>query len=340
MTGEQARAWLYGSAMHSDVPLSSSGSAIAAVYLNLMGHGVGWPSPEGGAGRLAGALISYLDELGGTVRTGAKVTRFAAERGHVVGVELADGERLLAPVVIADVMPGALAALAGEALPARYARALRRYRPGPATLKVDWALDGEIPWTSPRGPRGRHRARPWLGARGPSATAAIAGRLPERPFMLLGQQSIADPSRAPAGRHTAWAYTHGPRSVDWESERDRHVQRMEEEVERFAPGFRDRILARHVLAPGDLERRNANLVDADVGGGSNALDQVIFRPVPSLAPYRTPVRGLYLGSAATFPGGGVHGVPGHAAARLALAEARVSRLARAVRPGDRPGRSR
>ncbi len=146
--------------------------------------------------------------------------------------------------------------------------------------------------------------------------------------MLLGQQSIADPSRAPAGKHTAWAYTHGPHSVDWGAERDRHVERMEAQVERFAPGFRERILARHVLGPADLQRRNANLVGGDVGGGSYALHQVIFRPVPSLAPYRTPVRGLYLGSAATFPGGGVHGAPGHAAARLALAEARIVRFRR------------
>ncbi len=156
---------------------------------------------------------------------------------------------------------------------------------------------------------------------------AMTGRLHERPFMLLGQQSIADPSRAPAGGHTAWAYTHGPHSLDWEHERDRHVERMEAQVERFAPGFRERILARHVLGPADLQRRNANLIGGDVGGGSYSLDQVIFRPVPSLAPYRTPVRGLYLGSAATFPGGAVHGVPGRAAARLALAETRISRLA-------------
>jgi phytoene dehydrogenase-like protein len=154
----------------------------------------------------------------------------------------------------------------------------------------------------------------------------MTGGLPERPFMLLGQQSLADPSRAPAGKHTAWAYTHGPQSLDWGSEQDRHVERMEAQVERFAPGFRDLILARHVLGPADLQRRNANLVGGDVGGGSYSLDQVIFRPVPSLAPYRTPLRGLYLGSAATFPGGAVHGVPGRAAARLALAEARVRRL--------------
>jgi phytoene dehydrogenase-like protein len=329
-----SRAWLYGPAMHSDVPPAGAGSAIAAVYLNLLGHGVGWPSPEGGAGRLTDALISYLDELGGTVRTGARVTSVAVERNRVMGVELAGGERVAGRVVIADVMPHALASLVGDALPAGYARALRRYRYGPATFKVDWALDGQIPWTAPQV---REAGTVHVGGSAPEmlkATAGettIAGGLPERPFMLVGQQSIADPSRAPAGRHTAWAYTHGPRSVDWESERDRHVERMEAQVERYAPGFRERILARHVLGPGDLERRNPNLPGGDLGGGSYSLDQVIFRPVPSLVPYRTPVRGLYLGSAAAFPGGAVHGVPGHAAARLALTESRLSRLTRAGR---------
>ncbi len=329
---DRTRAWLYGSAMHSDVPVRGAGSAIAAAYMNLLGHGVGWPSPEGGAGRLAEALVSYLEELGGAVRTGANVIRFGVERGRVVGVELAEGERLSAPVVVADVMPGALARLAGDELPARYARALGRYRHGPSTLKVDWALDGQIPWAAPEAREAGTVHVLGAGSEALQGTLTTGG-LPERPFVLLGQQSIADPSRAPAGKHTAWAYTHGPRSVDWESERDRHVERMEAEVERFAPGFRDRILARHVLGPADLERRNANLVGGDVGGGSYALDQVIFRPVPSLAPYRTPVRGLYLGSAATFPGGAVHGVNGRAAARLALAEARVNRLARTARRG-------
>jgi phytoene dehydrogenase-like protein len=333
---QATRAWLYGSAMHSDMPPRAGGSAIAAAYLNLLGHGAGWPSPEGGAGRLAEALISCLRELGGELRTTAPVTRIVAERGRVVGVELASGERLSAPVVIADVMPGALAALSGDALPAAYTRALRRYRPGPATLKVDWALDGPIPWTAPEAREAGTvhvggSAREMLGA------SAMGGELPERPFVLLGQQSIADPTRAPAGRHTAWAYTHGPQAVDWQGQRERHVERIEAQIERFAPGFRERVLARHVLGPAELERRNANLIGGDVGGGSYALDQLIFRPVPSLAPYRTPVRGLYLGSAATFPGAGVHGVPGHAAARLALAD---SRFGRATRPVQRLTRRR
>jgi phytoene dehydrogenase-like protein len=325
--GEGSRAWLYGSAMHSDVPPSGAGSAIVATYLHLLGHGAGWPSPEGGADSLAQALVSLLSELGGEVRTGARVTRLAAERGRMVGVELEEGERVAAPVVVADVMPSALATLAAEALPVAYARALRRFRPGPATLKVDWALDGPIPWAAEA-----VREAGTVHVGGSEAEmltlAAMSDTLPERPFLLLGQQSIADPSRAPAGRHTAWAYTHGPRSADWDAVRDRHVQRTEAQVERFAPGFRERILARHVLSPADLQRRNVNLVDGDVSGGSNTLDQLIFRPVASLAPYRTPVRGLYLGSAATFPGAAVHGVPGHAAARLALVESRVRGLAR------------
>ena len=157
------------------------------------------------------------------------------------------------------------------------------------------------------------------------ALASHAGGLHERPFLLLGQQSIADPSRAPAGRHTAWAYTHGPHDADWAGQAERHVERVEAQVERFAPGFRDLILARHVQSPADLERRNANLVAGDVGGGSYDLDQVVFRPVPGLSPYRTPLRGLYLGSASAFPGGAVHGVPGHAAARIALLERRLRR---------------
>jgi phytoene dehydrogenase-like protein len=320
------RAWLYGSAMHSDVPPVGGGSAIAAAYLNLLGHGAGWPSPEGGAGRLADALIAHLRELGGEVRTGANVTRIAVERGRVVGVEFDGGEPVGSPAVVADVMPGALNALVGDAFPAGYARALRRYRRGPSTLKIDWALDGPIPWSASAA---REAGTVHLGGSAPevlASTAAMRDGLPERPFMLLGQQSLADPSRAPAGKHTAWAYTHGPQTLDWEAERDRCVERMEAQVERFAPGFRDLILARHVLAPAELQARNANLLGGDVGGGSYALDQVVFRPVPSLSPYRTPVRGLYLGSAATFPGGAVHGVPGHAAARLALTEARVRRL--------------
>ena len=325
-----ARAWLYGSAMHGDVPPDGAGSAIAATHLNLMGHAVGWPSPQGGADRLAGALTGYLESLGGRVRTGAPVTRVLAARGRVAGVEVAGSEHLPARTVVADVSPAGLLRLAGDALDGRYARHLRAFRAGPATLKVDWALGGPIPWAAPEA---RGAGTVHVGGDEDEvldALASHAGGLPERPFLLLGQQSVADPSRAPAGRHTAWAYTHGPHDADWAGQAERHVERMEAQVERFAPGFRDLILARHVQSPADLERRDANLVAGDVGGGSYDLDQVVFRPVPGLSPYRTPLRGLYLGSASAFPGGAVHGVPGHAAARSRCSTAAAARLSAAT----------
>jgi phytoene dehydrogenase-like protein len=315
--------------MHGDVPPTGAGSAIAAVYLTLMGHAVGWPSPRGGAGRLADALVSCLASHGGSVRTSAPVERIVIGHGRVEGVVLAGGERIDAPLVIGDLTPGGLLALAGEALGDRYAAALRRYRHGPATLKLDWALDGPIPWEAEE-PRAAGTVH--VGGDDAEVLRATARTglddLHDPPFMLLGQQSLADPTRAPAGKHTAWAYTHGPHGADWQGRRDELVERIEARVEHFAPGFRDRILARHVQTPAALQRRNPNLVQGDVGGGSYTLDQVVFRPVPSLSPYRTPVRGLYLGSAATFPGGAVHGVGGHAAARLALIERRI-------RPGGR-----
>jgi phytoene dehydrogenase-like protein len=321
-----SRAWFYGSAMHGDVPPHGSGSAIAAAHLNLMGHAVGWPSPAGGAAALADALVGYLASLGGRVVTGARVTAIRTAGGRVAGVEVDGGEPVAGTLIVADVTPHALLALAGDALPARYAAELRRYRYGSSTLKVDWALSGPIPWTAPEA---REAGTVHVGGDADEMLAALApGRegLAERPFLLLGQQSLADPSRAPAGKHTAWAYTHGPHETDWEGERDAIVERIEQQVERFAPGFRDLILARHVLTPARLEERNANLVRGDVGAGSYQLDQLVFRPVPRLSPYRTPIRGLYLGSASTFPGGSVQGAPGHAAARTALAEARLRRL--------------
>jgi len=322
---EGARAWLYGAAIHGDVPPDGAGSAIAAAHLNIMGHAVGWPSPEGGAAALAAALAGHLGALGGRARTNAPVAKIAAERGRVVGVELEDGERVSSSLVIADVTPHALLALTGDALDGRYARALRRYRYGPATLKVDWALSGPVPWTAQAA---REAGTVHVGGGEQDirdALTATRGGLAEHPLLLFGQQSIADPTRAPAGQHTAWAYTHGPREIDWERESERHVERVEAQIERFAPGFRELIRARHVQSPADLQRRNPNLVQGDVGTGSYTLDQAIFRPLPSLAPYRTPIRGLFLGSAATFPGGAAHGVPGRAAARAALLQARVRR---------------
>ena len=330
-----ARAWLYGAAGHGDVPPTGPGSAIAVAYLNLLGHAVGWPSPRGGAQALTDALVGYLVELGGRVRTGALVTGVEAAHGRVTGVRLDGGEPVAADTVIAVVMPHALLRLAGEHLGSMYRRLLGRYTYGPATVKVDWALEGRIPWLAEE-VRGAGTVHVGGGEEELVATIAASARgLPERPFLLLGQQSVTDPSRAPEGRHTAWAYTHGPRDgVDWAVELDRHVERIETQVERYAPGFRDRILARHVLGPAALQERNPNLVGGDVGGGTYRLDQVIFRPALSLSPYRTPLRGLYLGSSATFPGGAVHGVCGDAAANAALADDSAwRRTLRMPRPG-------
>jgi phytoene dehydrogenase-like protein len=319
----EARAWLYSSAGHGDAAPGELGSGVAVAYLNLLGHAVGWPSPEGGAERLTDALVAYLQSLGGTVRCGERVNRVHASGGRVTGVETAGGEKLAASIVVASVMPHALDAMAGDAFGPAYRRLLRRYTYGPATIKVDWALDGPIPWLAEE-----------LRASGTVHVGGIEHELvetigtsktglPERPFMLLGQQSLADPTRAPEGKHTAWAYTHGPQlGVDWAAEQDRHVERMEAHIESYAPGFRERILGRHVLGPADLQARNANLVGGDVGGGTYRLDQVVFRPVPKISPYRTPVKGLTLGSAAAFPGGAVHGVPGDSAALAALKDVR------------------
>jgi phytoene dehydrogenase-like protein len=321
--GESA-AWLYGSALHGDPPLEAPGSAIFGIYLNVLGHGVGWPSPEGGAGRLADALASHLHELGGTSRTGVRAVALRGSRGRVTGVELADGELVEARQVICSTTPHGLIALAGHLLPEAYRRRLERFRYGLPTFKVDWALDAPIPWESADT---RRAGTIQVGGAPEEILASMrhvrAGGLPERPFLLSGQQSIADPTRAPAGKHTAWAYTHTPPAVDWEAQRDRFADTVEEQIERFAPGFRSHILARHVLSPDDLETLNPNLVQGDVGGGSFELDQLVFRPVPSLDPYRTPVRGLYLGSASAFPGGAVHGIPGHTAARRALFDSRL-----------------
>lgn len=317
-----ARAWLYSSAGHGDAAPGDAGSGIAVAYLNLLGHAVGWPSPVGGAGRLADALVGYFTALGGELRTGARVTGVTTSGKGVVGVTLADGSKVGAEIVVADVMPHALARMAEDGLPGWYRSMLLRYRYGPATIKVDWALDGPIPWQTEEL---RQAGTVHVGGSESELLETIGTShfdLPERPFMLLGQQTVADPTRAPEGKHTAWAYTHGPRlGIDYASVQDAHVERMEAHVESYAPGFRERILARHVMGPADLQARNASLVGGDVGGGTYALRQVVFRPMPKLSPYRTPVRGLYLGSAAAFPGGAVHGVPGDAAAQAAVKDA-------------------
>ncbi len=323
-TGEHARAWLFGSVLHGDVGAEESGSAIAGAYLQLLGHAAGWPSPRGGAGRLTQALAGYLRSLGGVVELDARVERIATAGGRVAGVVVADGTRWRAPIVVADTSPHALLRLVGDAMPADYTRRLSRFSYGPRTVKVDWALDGPTPWTAPEA---RLAGTVHVGGESEVVTAQTTavrrGEIPERPFLLFGQQSIADPSRAPAGKHTAWAYTRVPGAVAGQEAVTAHAERMTDQIERFAPGFRDLVIDRFVQGPDTLEAANANLVGGDVGGGTYRLDQTVFRPLPSLVPYATPITGLWLGSASTFPGGAVHGVPGWSAASYALARSRL-----------------
>jgi len=327
----ESSAWLYGSSIHGDAPLNGAGSAIAGVWLNILGHAVGWPSPEGGAGAITAALTSRLRELGGETRTSAPAARVLASRGRVTGVELAGGERIAARIVIATTTPHGLIKLAGDALGDSYTRRAVRFRYGPETVKLDWALDAPVPWANEDARRaGTIHVGGSAGELRAALHEVVSGRLPEAPFVLSGSQSVADPTRAPAGKHTMWAYTHTPPGVEWTRERtrERFADTIERQIERFAPGFRERVLARHVMTPRDLESRNPSLPGGDVGHGSYAMDQLIFRPVPSLNPYATPVRGLFIGGASTFPGGAVHGVNGHAAARAALRQARIPHVPR------------
>jgi phytoene dehydrogenase-like protein len=308
--GSAAAALVGGSALHSDVPLRAPGSAAVGVVLGLLGHVVGWPSPVGGAGRLTDALVAALVEAGGAVRTGSRADRIEVVGGRVAAVHL-DGERLACREVVADVSPGELVRLAGGALRRSYREALGGFR------QVDWALSGPVPWIAEAC---RHAGTVHVGGRLPElldgSRALRAGRLPPAPFLLCGQQSIADRSRAPDGCHTLWAYGHVPRSADWSAGGEAHADRIEERIESFAPGFRALVLGRAIQTPWDLERADRNLVGGDVGGGSMRPLQLIRRP--TIRPYRTPVAGLVLGSASTPPGGGVHGVCGWNAASVLI----------------------
>lgn len=324
--GPHARAWLYGTSMHTDVPLADRGSAIGGVWLQVLAHRVGWPSPRGGAGALTDALVAHLATLGGEVRVRRPVDRVVVDDGAVVGVVTAAGDHVRTPLVVATTTPQGLLRMVGDAVPSGWAQRMADFAFGPRTVKVDWALDGPTPWTATE----VRAAGTVHVAGGPdevrAATDAVAhGDVPVRPFLLFGQQTVADPTRAPAGKHTAWAYTHLPHGVGGPEVVLAHVERMTDQVERFAPGFRDLVLARCVQGPADLEAANPNLVGGDVGGGTYELPQTIFRPTVAPVPYATPVHGLWLGSSSTFPGGGVHGGCGHAAAGYALAASRVGR---------------
>ena len=302
MSGDEAKALLAGAAAHSMRPLSAPLTGSFALLFTAVAHAAGWPLPAGGSGRIVEALVSELEAAGGCVVTG----RWVAELG-----ELSPGRATLL-----DVSPDQLLSLGGDRLPSRYRRALERFRYGPGVCKVDWALDGPVPWEADA-----CRAAGTIHLGGTADEVARSerevntGSHPERPFCILAQPGVVDPSRAPAGKHTLWGYCHVPAgsTVDM-------TARIEEQIERFAPGFKDRVLARITTTAADIQRYNPNYVGGDINGGAATLRQTLFRPTVSWNPYRTPLHGLYLCSASTPPGGGVHGMCGQSAARTVLGD--------------------
>ena len=304
---DEARALLAGVAAHSIQPLNAALTGGFGLLLTTLAHSAGWPVVAGGSARIIDALTAELAELGGEVVTGSWVRRLA--------------DLPPARAVLLDVTPRQLVELAGDRLPAGYARAMRRFRYGPGVCKVDWALSGPAPWAAAAC---RETATVHLGgtfeeiARSESEVAA--GRHPDRPYCIITQPGVLDPSRAPAGRQTLWGYCHVPPGSTADL-----TDRIEAQIERFAPGFRDLILARSVRTAAQEERRNPNYVGGDINSGAGTLRQTVFRPAVRWNPYRTPLPGVYLCSAATPPGGGVHGMCGTWAARTALADLGVAR---------------
>jgi phytoene dehydrogenase-like protein len=298
--GDRARALLAGCCAHSMVSLRTPASAAFGLVLMQTAHAVGWPVARGGSQRVADALAAELRSLGGRIETGRRVESLD---------ELGDA----APVLL-DVTPRQLLRIAGTRLPDGYRRRLSRYRYGPGVFKLDWALDGPIPWRAPEAARaGTVHLGGTLDEIVASEEAAVSGRHHERPFVLLVQPSLFDPTRAPEGKHTAWAYCHVPSG----STRDM-TDAIESQVERFAPGFRDLIAARSAMDSAEVERRNPNYVGGDINGGAQDMRQLFTRPVARPVPYSTPVPGLFICSSSTPPGGGVHGMCGYWAARAAL----------------------
>jgi phytoene dehydrogenase-like protein len=322
---DPARALFGGIAAHSMLPLDQPPTAVAALLMATLGHVAGWPMARGGSQRLVDALAAYLRDLGGEIITDAPITTLD----------------VLPPTgaILADVTPRQLLAIAGERLPAGYRAQLQRYRYGPGVFKLDLALDGPIPWANPECARA---ATVHLGGAldelAVSERAVWAGTTAERPFVLLAQQSLFDPTRAPQGRHTVWAYCHVPSGSDEDM-----TERIERQIEQFAPGFRSHILARHSFTATQMHTYNANYVGGDINGGVQDLFQLFTRPALTLNisnPYATPVDGLYLCSSSTPPGGGVHGMCGYFAASAAarfLAGQRGVPAARRLGAGESAG---
>jgi len=301
---EDARALFAGLAGHSILSLRAPVSAGYALMLGALAHTVGWPVARGGSQRIADALVAELVAHGGRVECGQRVTTL--------------DELPPTDAVLLDVTPRQLLDIAGGSLPGRYRRSLGRYRYGPGVFKLDWALDGPIPWSDPDVARA---ATVHLGGTLDEIVTAEdevqRGRHPQRPYVLLAQQSLVDPARAPVGAHTVWAYCHVPNGSQVDM-----TDRIEAQIERFAPGFAERIVSRHAMNTVGVERHDENYVGGDINGGVADFRQFVIRPTLGLHPWKTPLDGVYLCSSSTPPGGGVHGMCGHHAAHEVLRDHR------------------
>jgi len=297
---ERTRALFAGLGGHSMMPLDTILTSAFGIMLGSLAHAVGWPMAAGGSQAIPAALADYLDAMGVETVTQQRIQNL--------------DELPQARAVLLNTAPDQLSQIAGGRLPARYLKQLKRYRYGPGVFKVDWALDGPIPWTARQClEAGTVHVGGTMDEIAAAEGAVGRGEHPERPFIILAQQSLFDSNRAPKGKHTAWGYCHVPNgsSVDM-------TDRIEAQIERFAPGFGDRILERHTHNSVDMEAYNANYVGGDINAGIPDIRQIFTRPLPRLSPYTTPLRDLYLCSSATPPGGGVHGMCGYHAARVAL----------------------
>ncbi|WP_460925049.1 phytoene desaturase family protein [Pontibacter brevis] len=298
----EARGLWAGMAAHSIQPLTNTATSAIGLVLMAMGHIKGWPLPKGGSQAIAKALASYFESLGGKVETNFPVSSLK--------------QLPSAHAVLFDVTPKQLLQIAGHRFSSLYQWQLERYRYGMGVFKVDWALDGPIPFTAAECKlAGTVHLGNTLEEITASEYVSHKGGHPEKPFVLLAQQSLFDPTRAPDGKQTAWAYCHVPNGSKVDM-----TEAIEKQVERFAPGFRDRILARHVMNTSEMEAYNANYIGGDINGGIIDVGQLFTRPALRLSPYRTSAKGLYICSSSTPPGGGVHGMCGYHAARRALAD--------------------
>ncbi len=339
--GDAPRILIAGNAGHADIPLTAPGSGLMGILMSMLGQTVGFPVPVGGAGRLTQALADRFLAAGGEVRCSEEVVRVEVTDRRATAVCTAAGERIGARhAVLANVIASSLygGLVAVEDLPARTVLSMRSFQLDPGTVKVDWALDGAVPWASvPAHTPGTFHVADSVEEMTEALGQVNARTIPAHPFMLAGQMTSTDPTRSPAGTESLWAYTHVPQDVahdagdggitgTWDDgDCERFADRMQERIERLAPGFGSRILTRRVLGPHQLEAKNANLMGGAINGGTSQIHQeLIFRPVAGLGRAETPIRGLYLASASAHPGGGVHGAAGMNAARAARAHRRLA----------------